>query len=357
MKVLALGDSHFMVSNLREMRVFLDKLKVYLDEHASEFDIIISLGDNLDSHERLHVEPLNMCVEYIKLLAMYRPTYVIVGNHDSTNNSIYLSEDHWLNCLKSWEGVTVVDSVCKVSIGGDDIVMCPYVPDGRFVEALSTLGDGWRNVSAIFSHVTIKGANMGSVIAEDADEWDSEFPMLISGHIHLRQWLADNMYYTGSIIQVAVDEPPEKSIAYVTIDGGSVKVDEIDLELPKKVIIRIDIEDVNDFVLPEEPNTKYTLYLSGSYEAFKSFRKSSKYKSLIKEERLGKRIRYKMSRKERNAENERLTGLGGDQMKFSDILRNSIADEGDALLTSFYQHLLVGDKEDLSGMLDRVLIL
>jgi DNA repair exonuclease SbcCD nuclease subunit len=356
--ILALGDAHFMVSNTREMKVFLDKLKNYLEKESKDIDFIIILGDVLDSHERLHVTPLNQAIEYVKLCSSYKKTYVLVGNHDSTNNSIFLTTDHWINCLKNWPDVTVVDTIQIHKVKDRKIVMSPYVPDGRFIEALNTRKGEWEDASVIFSHVTIKGADMGNMIAKDADTWDPDYPLLVSGHIHKNQWLAPNMYYTGSIMQVAVDESPEKTISIVTVPtSGTVKVTQVDLVLPKKEILHVAVEEIDDFKVPSAPETKYTLYVSGSCEQFRAFRKTAKFQELAKEPQLGRRIRHKPNRLEKQEKMAHVEELKKSRQKlFTDLLRDEVDREKDDLLTAFYRHL-VNDEEDLSAMLDDVLVI
>ena len=357
-KILALGDAHFMVSNTREMKVFLDKLRGYLEKESNKFDAIVILGDVLDSHERLHVTPLNQAIEYVRLCSSYKQTYVLVGNHDSTNNSIFLSTDHWINCLKHWPQVSVVDTVQVFHFRDLKVVMSPYVPDGRFIEALNTRKGEWEDARVIFSHVTIKGADMGNMIAKDADAWDEKYPLLVSGHIHKNQWLSSNMYYTGSIMQVAVDESPKKSISIIDIPpSGKVEVTPIDLVLPKKEIIHVSAEEIDDFKLPCAPETKYTLYVSGSCEQFRAFRKSTKFQELAKEPQLGRRIRHKPNRLEKQEKAAHIEELKKSRQKlFTELLREEVDRENDELLTAFYKHL-VNDEEDLSAMLDDVLVI
>ena len=293
LKILSLGDAHFESKNIREINIFLDKLKNYIENNLHDIDYFCILGDTLHEHERLHVSPLNKAIEYIKLLASYKKTYVLVGNHDMNNQSAFLTAEHWLNCLKPYENVIIVDDILVENLKGHRIIFAPYVPQGRVLEALTLKDPEWTTSKCIFAHWDIRGANMGSIIAKDADEWKPDYPMLISGHIHLSQWLGENMYYTGSIMQVAVDESSKKHISSVIINYNKLpSIHEIDLKLPKKEIIHIDVDDVDDFQLPDEQETKYTLYISGSYEEFKSFRKSNYYRELLKQPQLIK-IRFK----------------------------------------------------------------
>ena len=43
-------------------------------------------------------------------------TFVIVGNHDLIHNRVFLEPEHWLNALKEWENVVIVDNVKKINI-------------------------------------------------------------------------------------------------------------------------------------------------------------------------------------------------------------------------------------------------
>lgn len=356
LNILMVGDIHVEISTIQEHRIALRKLREYLEVCGSTVDIIVSAGDILHEHGKLHATCLNVAIEYAKLFIEFAPTYFIVGNHDMVNQSAFLSSQHWMECLKEWP-LIIVDNVLIENIKGYKIVFCPYVPEGRFIEALNTRKGDWEDAKAILSHVTIRGANMGSLIAKDADTWDPSFPMLISGHIHLRQWLNKNMYYTGSLMQVACDETPEKSLAYISV-GDSVSIKEINLDLPKKIILREDIENIDDFVIPLEPNIKYTLYISGEYESFNAFRKSSKYKELIKHPQLGKRIRFKPTSSQRKDRNNEITQLRKTkQKKFHELLIETIQKDDDQYLHSLYDHLLDSTNPDISDEMEEILII
>lgn len=354
LRILALGDAHFQTSNIIEVDIFLAKLAIWLEQHKDDIDIIVNMGDTTHDHSKLHVSPLNKAIEYTRLISSYKPTYLLVGNHDATNNTIFLTSQHWLNCLKGWTNVTVVDDVIVETIKGEKIVFCPYVTDGRFIEALNTREGEWEDAKCILSHVTIRGAQMGSMIAKDADEWPPEFPMLVSGHIHLSHWLGPNMYYTGSILQVAVNESPDKHIALIDV-GEKVTVQEINLHLPKKIIVYVDVGELNEnYIVPNEPDTKYSLYISGNVDEFKAFRKSTIFGELSRlPQILGgtKGLKFKQKKLEVKQVTAKLESIKGAKMKhFSDLLLNAIRDEEDELLFSLYRHLVHEDEEDLSEL-------
>ena len=36
-------------------------------------------------------------------------TYILVGNHDMINNQQFLTDNHWMNGLKQWDNIVIVD--------------------------------------------------------------------------------------------------------------------------------------------------------------------------------------------------------------------------------------------------------
>jgi DNA repair exonuclease SbcCD nuclease subunit len=356
LRILALGDAHFTKDNTIEIDAYLTALSKFLAEHANEIDIIVSMGDVLHTMSRIHTVPLNLAVKYFRMLTI-KPLYLIVGNHDMVSNWTFLTEDHWLNAVKYWQGVTVIDNVVIETINQVKIVFCPYVPDSRVVEALNTKGDEWKNADAIFSHVSVKGANTGNMIMKDCDEWKTEYPPLISGHIHLPQKIGSNVYYTGSIMQVTTDEAPNKRIFSVTIkpqdkDQTKLTVKEINLYLPRRERLYIEMEDIEEFKFPSEPNVKYTLYINANKEDFRSFLKGSTYQRLLKFPQLDRGeqgIKFKARQEEISESKQRIKeSKGAKVQRFNDLLRQSVERENDPLLTSLYNHIVNDVESDCS---------
>ncbi len=54
--------------------------------------------------------------------------------------------------------------------------MVPYVPPGRFVEALNIIdNEWWKNVNCIFAHQEFYGCKMGAIESIEGDKWDHSF--------------------------------------------------------------------------------------------------------------------------------------------------------------------------------------
>lgn len=178
-------------------------------------------------------------------------TYVLVGNHDYISNQQFLTNKHWMNGMKKWDNTVIVDTVMTETINNEKFVFCPYVPPGRLTEALDTLGTEWRDASCIFAHQEFSGCKMGAIISVEGDKWPLTNPHVVSGHIHSRQIPQENVYYTGSAMQHAFGESEKNIIGYLTFSQKNYKRDEINLELPRKKIVYMDVESIEDYQVPE----------------------------------------------------------------------------------------------------------
>ena len=207
--VLCIGDPHIQVGNITEVDLFIERLILLATKKQP--DLIIVLGDILHTHERLHTIALNKAYEMINKLRLITKTYVLVGNHDYIQNQQFLTENHWLSGMKEWKNTVIVDKVISETINGEKFVFTPYVPPGRFEEALNTLDGDWKDASCIFAHQEFYGCKMGAIVSVEGDNWSIENPHVVSGHIHSRQIPQENIYYTGSAMQHAFGES-EKNI-------------------------------------------------------------------------------------------------------------------------------------------------
>jgi hypothetical protein len=92
------------------------------------------------------------------------------------------------------------------------------------------------------------------------------------------------VFYPGSAMQHAFGESSKNIIAHLTFtyDKTDYELEEIDLELPRKKIVYMDVENIDNYVLPETED-KIKITVSGSYDDFKALKKTKKYKKLIKD--------------------------------------------------------------------------
>jgi len=328
---LFIGDPHIRPDNVTIVDKLIKKLSSLCAEKKPE--LIIIAGDILHTHEKLHTLALNKAYHLIDTLRQICPTYILVGNHDFISNQEFLSTNHWMNSLKKWPNVFIVDTVTEIRIESKQFLFAPYVPNGRFKEALDTIGS-WKNATCIFCHQEIYGCKMGAIISSEGDKWNLEYPQLISGHIHSRQKPQANVYYSGTSIQQAFGENKKNIVAFITFNSKGCDIQEIDLELPRKKIIYMDVEDINSFnYKSSEDQIKITL--KGTYEEFKAIKKTNKFKQLSKEKKI--KIVFKpniIDQKDDDIINTELSS-------FSIILRNLVMEKKDNFLRDAYNRIFV----------------
>ena len=335
-KIIFIGDPHIQVTNLQEFEIFMKRLIILATEQSP--DLIVIAGDLLHNHERLHTLALNTAYEMVNDMRMIAKTYVLVGNHDMCNNQQFLTQNHWMNGMKEWENTIIVDQVLTETIRGEKFVFAPYVTPGRFEEALNTIGDEWRDASCIFAHQEFAGCKMGAIVSVEGDKWALTNPSVISGHIHSRQFPQENIYYTGSAMQHAFGESEKNIIACLTFSDGVYKNNEVDLELPRKKIVYMDVEDIEKFNVSDENPDKVKVTLSGSYEQFKALKKTKKYKTLLKKD---VKIVFKPKKlAPQDIPEEKQTT----NTKFTTLLLDLVNGEKDPYLSHAYE-LIVNEKE------------
>lgn len=332
---LCIGDQHFKISNLPEVELFITK--IVNTAKILNPDYIVCLGDLLDTHERVHTTTLNKAYEFIDALRKITQVYVLVGNHDMISNQVFLTQDHWLNGMKEWDNVTIVDRVLSLHTKDGMFVFAPYVFPGRFQEALNTLEDDkdWKSSKCIFAHQEFKGCKMGAIVSVEGDPWPDDFPFVVSGHIHSRQEPQRNIYYTGAAMQHAFGESNKNVVASLEFvhDQTVYKRNEIDLGLPRKRIVYKDISDVDSWKIPDTKD-KIKLTLSGMYDEFKALKKTKKYKSLLKN---GIKVVFRPTS---GVGNDLLSDCTmSDEVVFSDILRDLVANEKNEFLSRLYEDI------------------
>jgi DNA repair exonuclease SbcCD nuclease subunit len=313
MRILAIGDQHFTTKNIKEIETFIDVVTGIAEECKP--DLIVLLGDLLHTHEKIHTVPLNKAYTFIKKMRDIALTYVIVGNHDYINASQFLSDNHWLNSLKEWPNVVVVDKVVTYQVDDDLLVFSPYVEPERFLDAMNTI-DNWRDASVIFCHQEFYGCNMNGNYVSNQGKWDLSFPQVVSGHIHTKQHLQKNIYYTGSSMEtewkdVEGNENSYNTIAVLSVENKKMTIEEKEIRLHRKLKVHLKIEDLESFVIPEEnAEDQIRLQISGiPYEEFNTLKQTTKYKELIEKDI---KVDFEFNKSEVKVNNQKLQAIIND---------------------------------------------
>lgn len=268
MNILVVGDLHFKEKGIRRYQKMSEEIISVIKQHQDQIDAVVLLGDTLHKHEQSHQVPFDMANNFIIDISNLKHVYLIIGNHDMINNSIFLTDKHFFNPLKRLPNITVVDYPTEALIKGNKIALIPYVYPGRFFEALEKLPISFKDYRVIFGHQEIYNAKMGAIRSDTGDKWLSEYPLLISGHIHEHDILQPNMIYTGTPIQHTFGDNPNKGIFLFSFpeceDGYTMK--KITLNVPIKKIFKMNAEEVTHFDAPEGLDAK--IIIKDTIEAF-----------------------------------------------------------------------------------------
>jgi DNA repair exonuclease SbcCD nuclease subunit len=315
--ILFIGDIHIKFSNLKD----LDKLRVKMLQ-MKEISFIVVAGDILDTHEKIQTQLMNKAYDFIKNLRTMAPVYVLVGNHDYINNQQFLTDNHWMNAMKEWDRVNIIDYPLRLEKSGYTFMFVPYVSPGRFVEALDKI-EGWKTSLCVFAHQEIKDCKMGCIRSIEGDTWNAEWPMLVSGHIHERQNVGNNVLYPGSVLNHAFGSD-NQGISKFTFTGGVMSEERIDICLEKKSIIYENVTNVEN-IPKEKLIVRNKLCLIGELKDIEAYKNTKEYNDLKKK---GVKVTFKITKSVENIKNTGDTNEKVD-VPFSVILNELIVNEND----------------------------
>lgn len=265
MRVLLIGDPHFKKDNLDIMSKICQEILQIIDQRNP--DLVISLGDTLDTHERLYLPALTDATKFYQDISKKCKLVVLIGNHDRQNNSDFLSEIHPFVGLKKYPNITIVDTT--IWDKENNFIYVPYVSNGRFNEALSKVDyvpfiNGEVNVDTkhpklIFAHSEFEGCLMGSITSSSGDVWSQQLPQIFSGHIHEYQCVG-NVCFVGTPLQQNYGESTDKALMMIYLEKdmkdpveGQItrpkfSVERIQLtSAPRRVTVHMNSSELSDF--------------------------------------------------------------------------------------------------------------
>jgi len=284
-KIIAIGDPHFKDNNTYETNIMhssIIKLLIKYKNNDNIIDVVIE-GDILDKFEAVKEGTFNRVLKFVEdIMKHCRHVYLIIGNHDRPNNNVFLTDEHFFNALKKWKNITVIDKVMIIKIKAEnnisedeeieaEFVFVPYVPVGKFRQALNTVGldhplenpncntEQWeklKTMAGVFSHQEYYGCKIGHLRSSNGDLWPKDAPFNVSGHIHDEEYLQPNLHYTGTPMQHGHTDTGNKTISlynYEKIDNKwqMGKEEKIDLKIPKKIHLKLTKEELLNFEIPE----------------------------------------------------------------------------------------------------------
>lgn len=277
-KILVIGDPHFKHDNKDDTDILECEIRCLLINN--QYDAVVVLGDVLHNHEKINSRVFKRAINFLNTIRLLVPhTYLLIGNHDMISNTVYLTDDHAFNCIKYWDKITCVDRPIMTQIKDFNFVFCPYVKPGLFFTALNELNlDNFNNIKAVFAHQEFKGAKMGAITSKNGDEWPSDYPLCISGHIHQYQELSSNLIYVGTPYQETYGDTDRKTVSVFEFSDNNFIQTRLELNIPQKIQIRLTPEQLATYV-PTSKKTKIKVF--GDTKIISEIMKLDSVKSLI----------------------------------------------------------------------------
>lgn len=341
MKFLFIGDVHIKTDNSEEIDILMTEIeRVCLEE---KYDYIVVGGDVMHYHERLFTQCLNKSLYFLNKLSRIAYTYVLVGNHDYINNSEFLTENHWMNSLKTVNNLKIVDTVLEE----DDFIMCPYVYCGRFIEALETKTKKWMDKKLIFAHQEFRGCKMGAIISTEGDEWKEDYPFVISGHIHDNQKIGSNIYYPGTPLQHSFGDSDIRVLCNISLNSHSKipEIVDIPLNVPKKRIVKtnlINLKNIAKTIISNTTNStdSIKIKLDVSNEEFKLFKETKEYKQLM-----NSGVKIQINKKRENKDDRK-----------EDVEKDMNRDNGEENFTYILENMIETDEKLVQDLYNEIVL-
>ncbi|HKT21748.1 MAG TPA: metallophosphoesterase, partial [Nitrososphaerales archaeon] len=201
-RVLVVGDPHLKVSRIDDSREFLRKLVA--EATSGKHSKAVILGDLFDTFAVIRSEVLSIWFEALSSMSERlgkNNLILLVGNHD------YAGVRGGSHALEPFRPIaTVVDQVTAVEVGGAQAWFMPFVRDnGSFEEVCREIPAG----SVLFCHQSFNGAQFenGFYDPHGANpECVAHLSRVVSGHVHTRQAVGENIWYPGTPFQQGFGE-------------------------------------------------------------------------------------------------------------------------------------------------------
>lgn len=262
--ILIIGDPHFKSSNKIETDILLKKTLKTITK--KQVDFVVILGDILDNHEKIDMFCFKRVENFIEQISSLTKVYIIIGNHDRPNNRVFLTDEHAFGAFKKWNNVIIIDDKCETITWNDKkICIVPYVPNGRFLEALQVNNIIPNEYNLFFAHSEFKGCKINNLSKSECDKWPDDYPLLLSGHIHDYEEVQKNLIYLGTPYQQTYAEKSGKGIYLLDDDF---KLELIKLGIKQKITKTIKAKEVYDVEIDEDVELK--LIIVGTKDEIKS---------------------------------------------------------------------------------------
>lgn len=185
------------VDIIRQVKRILRKEKV---------TTVFFLGDLFNSlTENISKIVYNVAFYLVQNIAELAHVYLVTGNHDLYNNI------HTFTPFSSIPGVEIISETTTITVDDKKIDIVPWnceIPKGKSPYC--------------FGHFGIEGAVVGegfNIDAEVSKEALKKYELVLSGHYHTRQKVANNAYHIGAVMSTSFKDSIEDKGVWLLEDS------------------------------------------------------------------------------------------------------------------------------------------
>lgn len=275
MRVMFLGDPHLRINKFSLATQFLTWVNKFIEEQKP--DLVVNLGDSLDTHAVIRSEAINELMSHIyRVIDLGIPYVYVTGNHD-----YYSPKDSKYHALLPFKNRIANLHVVDVPQDLFGMTFVPYLANGN---------DFPKKTQPIcIAHQTFLGADYGPVNAlEGVDAESIEAEIIISGHIHKKHNLGKVVYVGSPYSQDASDVNQIKGISIFDTDTFEFSFTQTPLPTWKACKFTIDGENTADgvhaalVVTTVDKANHYMVEITGAKAEVVAYVESAKYLKLVK---------------------------------------------------------------------------
>jgi DNA repair exonuclease SbcCD nuclease subunit len=250
MKVAILGDTHFgKKSNSMVMTNYFNDFfrDIFFPELESRgIKHLIHMGDLVDRREELQFHTWDASVNrfFERVSDMGIETHILVGNHDCFyRNRVDLNAVHLLLKHSTFKNIHAHTTPRAIDLGGTEFLMLPWIAETNAMSCLNAVNSSTAKVCC--GHLELQGfqdsvAHMNeSGLSPDIFK---RFPMVLSGHFHIKQ-MVKNIMYVGTPYEMDMGDSGA-SKGFHILDTDTLQMEWI--RNPRKMFYRLVYSDIEN---------------------------------------------------------------------------------------------------------------
>ena len=199
-------------SRFMEQAKVFESLLVYAEEHNCN---LVFGGDLFNRRLLVPTDVLHITYELLKSYDK-QTIYLLVGNHDMYT---WVTTSTVLSVFSGLKHVNVIDEPCTVYVQPN--VSLSLIPHGALIPASSAALRKQDHYQILVTHYGVNEARLGPKDFRMKDDLtvkqlkELDYDLVLIGHIHKPQALADNIIVMGSVMAHSFHEAGEEKYFYI----------------------------------------------------------------------------------------------------------------------------------------------